>query len=86
MDQLKRIIGLAPSELPFEELVQKVSLEQQRVVRQLREMKAVPKAEKGRVGKKTLTRRKISGELKQLGVGVEEVLEFLKGLEEKCTE
>ncbi len=78
MNQLKRIIGLAPSEMLFKDLVKRVSLEQQRVVRQLREMKEVPKAEKGRVGKKTLTRRKISGELKQFGVGVEDVLEFLK--------
>lgn len=75
MDSLVRVIGPAPSELPLEDLIEKLASERNRVRRSLLWFKTAPeaKARSKKTGKKRPTKRKLSTMAKKEGLSPEQL-------------
>ena len=80
MNQLPRIIGPAPSELPPDALIIRVRTERNRVREALARFKARPIKRSGGPRKKGMSRANMSQLLTETGMSVEELKAMLKGV------
>ena len=78
MDQLPRIIGLAPSELPLGEFKTKLLLERERIRRGLEFFKNVTLRGKGKKAKKISPTKKLKALVAETGLSPEKIVKAIE--------